>query len=235
MVPGLSAGVTGRPGNEPSSFGDSVDDLMADSTELVGTHIQWSATVLQSIQLITTRHVGSLLLRSLSSANIPDPRRSEGDRHTCRWSDPPVESSLMRRLSRFTLLASVLLASACGLGDSAEEGVAYYDLVGNRGSWAAAGMNPSLQPVVDPAEGDCLSAGWGQCRLPLVRRAQEHVAGRGSPSARCQHPTRCAIGDRQRWRPGVGVVPAITGRRSRCPWAEIADSGSPQSGLSGER
>lgn len=59
----------------------------------------------------------------------------------------------MRRLSRFTLLASVLLASACGLGDSAEEGVAYYDLVGNRGSWAAEGMNPSLQPVVDPAEG----------------------------------------------------------------------------------
>jgi len=58
----------------------------------------------------------------------------------------------MRHLSRIALLGLVLLATACGSGDSPVEGVAYYDLVRNLDSMVVEGADPSLEPAAEPEE-----------------------------------------------------------------------------------
>ena len=58
----------------------------------------------------------------------------------------------MRRLSRIALLGLVLLATACGSGDSPVEGVAYYDLVRNLDSMVVGEADSSIEPVADPEE-----------------------------------------------------------------------------------
>ncbi len=58
----------------------------------------------------------------------------------------------MRHLSRIALLGLVLLATACGSGDSPVEGVAYYDLVKNLDSMDVGGADPSLEPPTELEE-----------------------------------------------------------------------------------
>jgi choline-sulfatase len=148
----------------------------------------------------------------------------------------------MRRLSQFALLASVLVATACGLGDSAEEGVAYYDLVGNRGSRAAAEVKPSLQPVVDPAEEIVfLPAGASVEHLlfaePKSTLRVEGIILRGASTGLEVRLETDSDGDRKlasfrRSKEGVAVSLRLKSRTAvRLSLASVASDGEPGSGV----